>query len=135
MNEPIDAYADMLHLQAPRPKNRHPMPRRDRAAQFSAFAALTGHGDAIRETARLTESRPELSEGAKAEIDARLQCLLQSPGCTATLTWFVQDPLKAGGACYTTTGEVRRLNAAARLVELADGRSIPLDDILALELH
>ena len=33
----------------------------DRAAQFAPFAALTGH-DAIKETARLTRERLELSE-------------------------------------------------------------------------
>ena len=34
----------------------------DRAAQFSPFAALTGHEAAIRETARQTAPRPELDE-------------------------------------------------------------------------
>ena len=34
----------------------------DRAAQFSPFAALTGYGDVIKETARLTDRKPELSE-------------------------------------------------------------------------
>lgn len=38
--------------------SRHPrMAPLDRAAQFSPFAALTGHDAAIRETARLAESR------------------------------------------------------------------------------
>ena len=41
---------------------RHPhMPVSDRAAQFAPFAALTGYGDVIKETARQTEERPELS--------------------------------------------------------------------------
>jgi hypothetical protein len=31
------------------------MPLADRAAQFAPFAALNGHDDAIRQTARLTE--------------------------------------------------------------------------------
>ena len=34
----------------------------DRAAQFSPFAALTGHGEAVSETARLTSIRAELDE-------------------------------------------------------------------------
>lgn len=39
---------------------KHPqMALADRAAQFSPFAALTGHGDAIRETERLAGERME----------------------------------------------------------------------------
>ena len=33
----------------------------ERAAQFSPFAALTGYGDLIRETARPLQVRPELT--------------------------------------------------------------------------
>lgn len=33
------------------------MPLRDRAAQFAPFAALTGHGEAIEETARAAEEK------------------------------------------------------------------------------
>ena len=40
----------------------------NRAAQFSPFAALTGYDDAIEETARLTDSRIELTEAEEDEI-------------------------------------------------------------------
>lgn len=133
MNESIDSYEDIIHLSAPRPKNRLPMPLPDRAAQFSAFAALTSHGAAIRETARLTETRPELSDSAKAELDALLRQLLQQPSGAVRITWFEADPLKAGGACRTATCSIHKLDAARRHLLLADGRRIPLDDILALE--
>lgn len=43
-------YDDIINL--PRPESKYPrMPRANRAAQFSPFAALTGHEEAIRETA------------------------------------------------------------------------------------
>ena len=134
MNEPIDPYEDIIHLPAHRSLKRQPMPRADRAAQFSAFAALTGHGAAIRETARLTESRPELSEVAKAEIDAALHLLRRHSGGEARLSWFEPDKLKSGGACRTATIGIRRLDTARRCLLLEDGRRIPLDDILSLEL-
>lgn len=42
---------------------RHPqMAPLDRAAQFSPFAALTGHDAAIQETARLAEIRVEMED-------------------------------------------------------------------------
>lgn len=47
-----DKYDDIINL--PRPESKYPrMPRANRAAQFSPFAALTGHEEAIRETAYL----------------------------------------------------------------------------------
>ena len=49
-----DKYDDIINL--PRPESKYPrMPRANRAAQFSPFAALTGHEEAIRETAQLIE--------------------------------------------------------------------------------
>lgn len=46
----IDRYGDIIHLPH-HVSEKHPqMSFRDRAAQFAPFAALTGHGDVIRET-------------------------------------------------------------------------------------
>jgi hypothetical protein len=60
---------------------RHPhMPVSDRAAQFAPFAALTGYGDVIKETARQTEERPELSEDERAALDYKLHAVLSIPG-------------------------------------------------------
>ena len=82
-------YNDILYL--PRPTSaKHPrMPISDRAAIFSPFAALTGHGDAIRETARLTELKMELDEDAKADLDRRQAVLLEhiKEQPEITVTW------------------------------------------------
>ena len=43
----------------------------DRAAQFAPFAALTGHDAAIKETARLTDERLELSEEVIAQLNEK----------------------------------------------------------------
>ena len=65
-------YDDIIDL--PRPKSKHePMPMSDRTAQFSSFAALTSYGDAIDETARLTDKRIELSKEEHTELDYKQQ--------------------------------------------------------------
>lgn len=73
------------------------MPITDRAAQFSPFAALTKHGDAIVETARLTQERKELTEDAKTKIEMRLNLLAKqialNPG---SITYFQPDEMKDG---------------------------------------
>ena len=47
----------------------------DRAAQFSPFAALTGHEDSIRETARRTQAFLELDENKKEQLDEKMHVL------------------------------------------------------------
>ena len=67
------------HISPTRPQMR----RIDRAAQFAPFAALTGYDASIRETARLTQPRIELSEDQKAELDRRQELLI-----TARSPWY-----------------------------------------------
>lgn len=111
------------------------MPALDRAAQFSPFAALTGHGAAISETARLTDQRPELDETKKEELDGRLQfireCLSMEP--EIAITYFVPDARKEGGSYLHTIGKVKKLDNTGRKVIMADGTAIPMDDIYEIE--
>ncbi len=68
-------YDDIIHLPH-HVSTKHPrMSALDRAAQFSPFAALTGHDSAIKETARLTDIKLELDEDKKEELDSCLQML------------------------------------------------------------
>lgn len=61
-------YDDIIHLPH-HVSTKHPqMALSDRAAQFSPFAALTGHEDSIRETARRTEAFLELDEDKKERL-------------------------------------------------------------------
>ena len=132
MNGPYD---DIINLPHPTSK-RHPrMPIHDRAAIFSPFAALSGHGAAIAETARLTERRIELDEDSRAELDRRQAVLLEhiDEQPEITITWFQPDERKDGGAYLTTTGRLKKLRELERLLVLADGAEIPLEDVVALE--
>ena len=128
-------YDDIINLPHPT-SQRHPrMPVRDRAAIFSPFAALSGHGAAIAETARLTERRIELDEDTRAELDRRQAILLEhmDEQPEITITWFQPDERKDGGAYLTTTGRLRKFRELERILVLADGTEIPLEDVVALE--
>ena len=57
-----DNYDDIIQLPHPVSKNHSPMPMKNRAAQFAPFSALTGYGDAIKESVRLNEAQYEESE-------------------------------------------------------------------------
>lgn len=54
----IPKYDDIINLPRPVSKNHPHMSIRDRAAQFSPFAALTGYDDLIKDTAKKTDVDP-----------------------------------------------------------------------------
>jgi hypothetical protein len=131
----MNPYEDILNLDRPVSETRPKMSQLDRAAQFSPFAALTGYGDAIDETGRLTQTRVELDEHQKSLLDERLRALAARIGSAPelTATWFVPDAKKAGGAYVTRTGRLRRIDPARRLLQLTDGTEIPIEDIYDIE--
>ena len=125
-------YDDIIDL--PRPKSKHePMPMSDRAAQFSPFAALTGYEDAIDETARLTDERIELSDEERAELDYKQQYLATLDAPTVTVTYFVPDERKSGGAYVTHTGVLKRVDEVERMVVFKDGLRVPLDEVMDIK--
>ena len=99
-------YDDIIDLPHPTSKKHPRMPVRDRAAIFSPFAALAGHGAAIAETARLTQRRIELDEDGKALLDERQRILEEAAAShpEVTVTYFQPDAKKEGGRYVTVTG-------------------------------
>ena len=129
-------YDDIIDLPHPTSQNHPRMSLYDRAAQFSPFAALTGHSAAIAETGRLTDRRVELDEYEMARVDAELQRLqeLLPGGPTASITYFVPDERKNGGSYQTVTGEAKRIDAVAGMIQMTDRQCIPISDVFSIEI-
>ena len=128
-------YDDIIHLPHPTSKKYPRMSVRDRAAIFSPFSALSGHGAAIAETARLTDQRMELNEDAKVELDRRQAVLLEHIGeqPEVTVTWFRPDDRKEGGIYVTTVGRAKKIDEFKRILSMVSGQKIVLDDIVQIE--
>ena len=128
-------YDDIIHLPHPTSKVHPRMSRADRAAQFSPFAALTGHRTAIAETARLTEPQIELDEDAMEELDWKQSLLLDHIGerPEVTVTWFQPDGRKEGGNYITAVGRLEKLDVLGRRMILANGIKIALDKIIDIQ--
>ncbi len=128
-------YDDIIDLPHKKSATRPHMTMLQRAAQFSPFAALTGHGDAIKETARLTEKKIELGEDQKERLNERLQLICEQLNTEpiVTITYFVPDEKKDGGMYVEATGTVKKIDEYAKTVLLHDGTRIMMDDVLDIE--
>ena len=128
-------YEDILNLPHHVSKTRPQMSMLDRAAQFSPFAALTGYDAAIKETGRLTNEKIEMDEDRKAALDMKqaylIEMLDEQP--EISITYFLPDTKKLGGAYVTVTGNLKRFDEYERLLILTDGKKIPMDDIADIE--
>ena len=124
-------YDDIIDLPHYEPKYHQRMPRANRAAQFAPFAALTGHGSAIAETARITDRIRELSDDQQIELSRRLKLAIERQA-SVKITYFIPDSRKSGGKYADITGVVRKIDPVERMVELADGNHLALDSIADL---
>ena len=124
-------YADIFNMPHHISSKRPQMSRIDRAAQFAPFAALTGHDEAIKETARLTDKRIELDEGTKELLNEKLQMAIEFADTEPeiTVTHFVADQKKPGGAYVDFTGVIKRIDEYERTVIFTDKTSIQIDNI------
>mgnify|MGYP001635132810 FL=1 len=128
-------YEDIINLPHHVSKTRPQMSMLDRAAQFSPFAALTGYDDAIKETGRLTDEKIEMDEDRKAALDMKQAYLIEmiDEQPEISITYFLPDTKKSGGAYVTVTGNLKRFDEYERLLILTDGKKIPMDDIADIE--
>lgn len=134
-DEQESSYEDIIDL----PHHvslRHPqMSPLNRAAQFSPFAALTGHEAAIRETERLTEEFAELDEDRRELLDEQIRWIQEnlSSQPEVEVTYFQPDERKSGGAYVTIRGRVKKIDSFTRRLLFTDQQEIPMEYIYSIE--
>lgn len=120
----------MLYMPHPTSKTHPRMSMEKRAAQFAPFAALTGHANAVEETARITQERVELTEDRKEQIDRVLQEVqLQD---NVVVVYFLPDVYKEGGSYQTVSGVIEKIKDEKLYIS---GRKIPVADLFSIELQ
>ena len=128
-------YDDIINLPHHRSKERAHMSLHDRAAQFAPFAALTGHEEAIEETARLTEEQIMLDETAIEAINEKLYeiSLHLSEKRNLSITYFRPDQYKSGGAYLTDVGTINKVDEMEKVIIMDSGMKIPMEQIIEVE--
>ena len=130
-----DNYDDIIQLPH-HVSSVHPhMSIHDRAAQFAPFAALVGLDDEMEETARLTDTKPELEEAEKEKINRILLEIRDNPQkeTAVELTFFRPDGRKDGGAIITVPCTIRRIDEIGRSLILSDRSEIEFENILSIK--
>lgn len=128
-------YQSIINMKHPTSIKHPRMSRIQRAAQFAPFAALTGHDDAIQETARLTDKKIELDEEQLVMLNEKLQIIselkhLEEP---VKIIYFVKDSKKAGGKYQEKIGIIKRIDEIERKIIFQDKSYIDIDDILEID--
>ena len=92
------------------------------------------YDDAVAETARLTEARPELDEQEQRAINERLAYIAahihEQP--EVRIKYFVPDEHKSGGAIVEASGKVKKISATDGTIVLTDVFKIKTSDITNL---
>lgn len=102
-------YDDIINLPH-HESDYHPrMSMASRAAQFAPFAALSGHDEAIAETARTTEGFKEMSDEEKREISQLIRLALENRKLV-DIIYFIPDKTKKGGCYRSITGHIQKLD-------------------------
>ena len=129
------SYDDIINLPNLTSKNHPRMSLHDRAAQFAPFAALTGHDAAIKETARLMDERLELSDEIIMKLNDQLNMIRDNIGTEqeVSITYFVPDDKKAGGAYVTHSGVVKKIDKFKRKLIMQDETVIPIEQISEIQ--
>lgn len=124
-------YNKIINLPHHQSATRKRMSNYDRAAQFAPFAALTGHDEAIKETARLTDDYIEMGEDRLGELSAKIQLLIDklSEQPEITVVYFVPDERKSGGSYAEKTGVVRIIDEYERKLVFYDSDKILIDRV------
>lgn len=127
-------YDDIINLPH-HVSTKHPrLSMEQRAAQFAPYSALSGYGDAIKETSRITENKIELSDDEKIKIDNILQQIMKeiSNKPKVTITYFIPDMKKNGGKYNTQVGNIKRVDEFKQIIILEDKTEIPIQDIIEI---
>lgn len=128
----MSRYDDIINLPHHTSKVHKPMSMQARAAQFAPFAALSSYGEAIKETARLTDEQIFIDDNLKEMLNDKLQYLLAKIKYRpqATFTYYIKDKNKNGGKYKTIKEKIKKIDLYNQYIILIDDTKIPINNII-----
>ena len=131
----MNKYDDIINLPHYEFKYHKRQSMEARASQFSAFAALTGYSDLVKETSRLTDRKIELSEEEKNDLDRKLQVIKDNikNQPEVIITYFISDKTKKGGKYEDIICNIKKIDNVNHLLVLTNNKKIYLKDIFNIK--
>lgn len=137
MNMDPPNYDDIINTKYPFNLKHSRMSAIDRAAQFSAFKALSGYDAEIKETARLTDRQIDLDDSAVVIMDTKLQIIKEkiynSDHPLVQIVYFVPDTKKMGGEYVRVSEKIKKIDEVSKSIQTTTGLNILIKDIYELE--
>lgn len=132
-----DNYEDIINLPHHVSKQFPQMSMENRAAQFAPFAALSGHDEAIRETARLTEEQIDLDETSAMILNQQIALLRQKlkEKPLISVRYFKADSKKSGGYYKEFKARLKIIDEYTKCFVFCEGETIPMSSIVEISLE
>ena len=128
-------YDDIINLEHHVSTKHSRMSLENRSAQFAPFSALTGYEEAVKEEARVTESRIDIDEKAKIEVNEKLNYIMKhlDKNIIVSVTYFEKDKKKQGGSYKTIKGIIKKIDDSRKTIEMQTGEIIKIEELKKIE--
>jgi ribosome-associated translation inhibitor RaiA len=128
-------YDDIINLEHHVSTKHSRMSLENRSAQFAPFSALTGYEEAVTEEARITESRIDIDEEAKIEVNEKLNYIMKhlDKNIIVSVTYFEKDKKKQGGSYKTIKGIIKKIDDFRKTIEMQTGEIIKIEELKKIE--
>ena len=131
----MNKYDDIINLEHYTSKKRPRMSIDNRAAQFAPFAALTGYSDAVKETARLTETKKRLTEEQKIILNEKITAINNNLEQQIKIIYYIQDDKKTGGKYEEYIGKIIKIDTYNNHIIISNNKKILFDNIYEIEFY
>ena len=128
-------YDDIINLEHHVSTKHSRMSLENRSAQFAPFSALTGYEEAVKEEARVTESRIDIDEEAKIELNEKLNYIMKhlDKNIIVSVTYFEKDKKKQGGSYKTIKGIIKKIDDSRKTIKMQTGEIIKIEELKKIE--
>lgn len=128
-------YDDIINLEHHVSTKHSRMSLENRSAQFAPFSALTGYEEAVKEEARVTESRIDIDEEAKIEVNEKLNYIIKhlDKNIIVSVTYFEKDKKKQGGSYKTIKGIIKKIDDSRKTIKMQTGEIIKIEELKKIE--